>query len=99
LASSAENTADKVRKNRQARGERINGKLSDEDVMRILQDRRPCFVIGREYGVSDTAVSLIKLGKTWKHINRPAGYTYTPYRARWDHTPYEENNPPPVKQF
>lgn len=47
-------------------------KLTDEDVIKILRDKRSHKKIADDYGVSRPAISMIKRGETWKHIDRPA---------------------------
>lgn len=91
LATSAENTADKMRKDRHIKGEEVKlAKLTDGKVREILASNEPCFILARRYGVSDAAISFVRLGKTWKHVPRPPGYSYVPYRAPGDHKRYEE---------
>lgn len=84
--TSLENNEDKVRKGRHLTGERAHkAKLTAADVAAILACDDPCFVIAERYGVTDTTISYIKLGKTWKQVPRPDGYTYVPYRAPATH--------------
>ena len=73
-ATHKENEADKIRHGAQfyAHGER-NGhaKLDAESVKRIrtaLKHGVPASSLEFEYGISQSAVSLIKTRKTWKHI-------------------------------
>lgn len=52
------------------RGEQVAvGKLTEAQALAIFNDPRAQTVIAAEYGVSQVAVSCIKLGKTWKHIH------------------------------
>lgn len=44
-------------------------KLDDAKVIAIFFDTRPMRVIAKEYGVCVMTVNLIKLGKTWRHLN------------------------------
>lgn len=64
-----DNTDDKTSKGRQARGVK-NGraKLTDSDVIEIRKDTRDRFVIGEEYGISDTMVYAIKNRVNWSHV-------------------------------
>ncbi len=53
------------------RGEaRYNAKLTENNVLDILEDRRSNRDIARAYSVSEALVSRIKTGKIWKHITR-----------------------------
>lgn len=71
--SHADNTADKCARNRQAKGE-SNGqaKLSAEAVLAIRKEYVPRVVmqkdLARRYGVSESMVQKIVLGKYWKHL-------------------------------
>lgn len=79
LGTNIENTADKTRKQRQTRGERIQtAKLTEADVHAILACNESCAAIAKRYGVTDCSISNIKTGKTWKHIVRPIGFKYEP---------------------
>lgn len=82
LGSNVVNTSDKTTKGRQAKVQRISGRLTEQDVIAILACSDPCYVIANRYGVSDSAISYIKLGKTWKHVPRPEGYAYVPVRSK-----------------
>jgi hypothetical protein len=71
LGTKAENNADMVAKGRQARnkGLRAGGvKLTNESVLAIRADTRTRAVIAAEYGVSPTAISMIRSRKCWSHI-------------------------------
>ena len=69
LGTQDENMRDKVQKHRQARGE-LHGsaRLTEEIVREIRASTRSQEALGREYGVSQVAISRIKLGKNWKHV-------------------------------
>jgi len=74
LGTRADNRADCINKNRQAKGERIFGaKLTAELVAEIRRkhaDGRDTFSsIGRKYGVSRTAIRNIINGITWRHTH------------------------------
>jgi hypothetical protein len=75
LGTNAENTADKVRKNRQAKGERIaNGVLTEEQVREIKRLHRAglgSWRIAKMFPVSRTSIKNILNGKTWKHVGIP----------------------------
>lgn len=50
-------------------GEHNNGaKLTEVHVRAIMQDHRPAAQVGRDYGVSDTAILSIRSGLTWSHV-------------------------------
>lgn len=50
-------------------GEKIHfAKLTEEDVKSILSDDRPQKLIAKSFGIDQSAVSLIKTGKRWKHL-------------------------------
>lgn len=69
LGDPAINMADKVRKNRQAKGERIGRKtLTATDAKAIFADPRVHHVIARDYGVWRSTVSYIKRGRIWGHV-------------------------------
>ncbi len=69
LGTQTENMADKVRKARQSRGAGTGvSKLTQEQVVAIKADARLQKEIALSYGISQSAVSEIKLGKTWKHV-------------------------------
>lgn|SRR6185312_43171 len=69
LGSNAENTADKVRKGRQACGAR-NGasKLTASDVTVIRTSPRSLSALARQFGVTPRTISLIRQRKTWTHV-------------------------------
>ena len=66
LGSSSDNLRDASAKGRCAKH---LAKLTPEDVVAIRAARGSQQSIGDRYGVSQTAVSCIKLRKTWKHIS------------------------------
>ncbi len=43
-------------------------KLTDESIAQILMDTREQKTIARDYGVSQSTVSLVKSGKRWRHV-------------------------------
>ncbi|HEX2600092.1 MAG TPA: HNH endonuclease signature motif containing protein [Terriglobales bacterium] len=86
LGSSADNTRDMVLKGRQVTGRRTaKARLTEDSVRAILASDEPCFVLAERYGVTDTSVSYVRMGRTWKHVPRPDGYVYKPYRAPGNH--------------
>lgn len=64
------NAADKVRKNRQARGT-SNGmsKLSEESVREILASKEAGPSLARRFGVTRRVIYLVRRRETWRHIN------------------------------
>jgi hypothetical protein len=67
-----DNTADKIAKDRHARGSRSgHAKLSDDDVLEIFTllgrgvEQKE---IGQRFGITQSAVSNIRRGVTWKHF-------------------------------
>ena len=75
--SQADNMADKKHKRRQAFGERIGkSKLTESQVLDILKkhsEGQSMFSLGKEYGVSDTAISYIVKGKNWSYLHKGKG--------------------------
>jgi hypothetical protein len=71
LGTTQENTADKIRKGRNAKGCRVHNKLTDEDVHAIRSATGGHGFkqkLARQYGVTGTMISLIRSRKSWKHI-------------------------------
>jgi hypothetical protein len=69
LGTSAENTADKMRKGREARGTMVNtNKLSPEQVLEIRNSTEDGGTLGRRYGVTHSAIWGIRHRRTWKHL-------------------------------
>lgn len=71
IGTSADNMADKVRKNRHARGEQTNHFILTEPKVReiknmlwALSDRE----LSGEYGVSPDVIYAIRRGRNWKHV-------------------------------
>jgi hypothetical protein len=67
-----DNSDDKVRKNRQAKGVRIKGAKLTPDIVREIKSR---FFAGEHqrdiassYNIAQSNVSLIVAGKTWTHV-------------------------------
>jgi hypothetical protein len=79
LGTPKDNTHDMIRKSRDLavretrRGEKSNfAKLSQEQVLAIKNDTRYQRVIAAQYGITQSAVSLIKSGANWGHVNGDA---------------------------
>jgi len=69
LGTAADNEADKVRKGRQAYGER-NGcaKLTAEQAARIRSSNRSGVSLAREFGVTPTTICKIRRGHAWRSV-------------------------------
>ena len=77
LGTPLDNSRDMSRKFRGVNGERAStAKLTDEQVMEIIASDETCADLAKQFSVSDTTISFIKLGRTWKHLPRPKGYRY-----------------------
>lgn len=64
-----ENTADRERHGTVLRGESAPwARLTADRVRQIKADNRPQCVIAAEFGIHQTMVSRIKLGKAWAHV-------------------------------
>lgn len=64
-----ENAADRKRDGTAQIGERhVLAKLTEGEVLAILQDRRSQREIAADYGVHQSLISLIKTGKRWAHL-------------------------------
>lgn len=66
-----QNAADRETRGRgrQPRGEsHLSAKLTEDQVREIRKDTRPQTVIAREYGVSNVAIRMVQLRRTWKHV-------------------------------
>lgn len=48
----------------------VHAKLTENDVRDILKSKRPGREMAAKYNVSEAAISNIRNGKSWKHINR-----------------------------
>lgn len=68
--SAAANVADKVAKNRQARGPLLgpDKKFSDQQIRDIRSDHRSQTAIGRAYGVSQGTIGKILRRERYKHV-------------------------------
>lgn len=64
-----DNQADKVKKNRQAKGERAGqSKFSQQQIIEIRTTKKPFSVIKAEYKISTSQLVRILSGETWKHV-------------------------------
>jgi len=70
VGTQAENIADKVAKDRQAKGEKAgHAKITESDARAIFVAEGTQTEIGKRYGITQSQVSLIKLRKEWRHIH------------------------------
>lgn len=73
LGTKTQNQHDKVRKNRQAKGE-VSGssKLKIEQVLEIveLEGILTHRALSQKYGVSKSAITSILRGRNWKHLTQ-----------------------------
>lgn len=76
-----DNNDDKVAKGRHIMPSGKQRKLKVDEVVQILASSDSCRALADRFGVSDANISYIRLGRTWKHIPRPPGYSYTPYET------------------
>lgn len=73
LGTPKDNVDDMIQKGRkvvQIGEECSRAKLTEEEVLQILDDARSNPEIAKDYNVVPHTISDIKLGKTWKHIER-----------------------------
>lgn len=84
LGTSADNTSDMIAKGRNRVGDRHpnrmyperlprgskhrSAKLSEEDVREILLGKESLSAAGRRFGVTKTAISMIRRRKLWRHV-------------------------------
>ncbi len=72
LGTNVENTADKVAKQRGARGEATNiAKVTAEQVKEIRHQRslgKSCRELAKEFGIHPQTCRYIVIRKTWKHV-------------------------------
>lgn len=76
LGTAADNAADRDSKGRRMPPKGIlNGgaKLTEEAVIKIRQDKRLLREIAAEYGVNYSAISGIRLNRSWKHLPDTGG--------------------------
>lgn len=72
VGTHADNQADKVERNRQAKGQRVNtARLTEDDVRDILKRRSEGpTALATEYGITKAAVGHILTGRNWRHVER-----------------------------
>jgi DNA-binding transcriptional regulator YiaG len=69
LGTTADNSTDKVQRNRQTKGEDVViSVLTEHQVVEIRKSNNTIAEIAREYGVSYSTVRAVITGETWKHI-------------------------------
>lgn len=69
LGTDHDNVADKVARDRQARGERLpSAKLSEDDVRAIRAMEGSHREIGKRFGIAHRTVGNIKRGIDWRHV-------------------------------
>lgn len=69
LGDRRENTADMMRKHRQARGERVTGaRLTAHDVLRIRRSPASTATLAASLGVHTITVGNVRNGSSWKHV-------------------------------
>ena len=69
LGTNADNSADMVAKNRQAKGEKQgSAKLTEEQVYAIRVDSRSHRTLAAEYEISKTQIGRIKRNERWKEL-------------------------------
>jgi len=69
LGTDLDNMRDKVKKNRQAKGERIgNAKLTTEKVIYIKTSKLSASKIAKELGVCKSAIKAVRRGVNWAHV-------------------------------
>ena len=69
LGTNADNSSDRIKKGRSARGEKHGGaKLSLQDILLIRSDPRKQKEIAAEYGIVPSAVSNIKSRRVWAWV-------------------------------
>ncbi len=71
LGTNYDNTHDMIAKDRHARGRRQpHAKLTDADVIKIRADSRKHRLIANDYNISRSVITLIKLGRGWRHVQQ-----------------------------
>lgn len=68
-----QNLQDMQARNRQVRGSRIGVAVLTEDQVRLIKaDLRTARAIALDYGVHESTIGAIRLGRTWRHVNQEA---------------------------
>jgi HNH endonuclease len=69
LGTSKDNTHDQMKKQRMPLGEgRRFAKLHEEAVRQIRTSDKSDIALAKQFGVSDSAVWMVRSGRTWKHV-------------------------------
>jgi len=69
LGTQSDNTRDCIRKGRHIRGSKVGtSKLTEQDVLAIRSDTRSKKEIAISFGVSSSAIGLIKSRKRWSYL-------------------------------
>ena len=64
-----DNMRDKFVRGRTAKGtSNGNAKLTEDDVRKIVEDKRYYWEIAKDYGVHSDSIKNIKTGKNWSHV-------------------------------
>lgn len=70
LGTPKDNKQDAVRKERHARGTKVNtAKLSEDQVKTIINSTSLCRILAEEYAVSPTLIAMIRRKVIWKHVS------------------------------
>ncbi len=71
MGTSADNSQDMFKRGRSTFGTKHGRvKLTEAQVIAILNDPRPQHEIANSYGVTPSAIYLIKQGRTWQYLTR-----------------------------
>lgn len=71
IGTQAENMKDKAERNHNTKGSKHhNSKLTEEQITKILKDKRTLKEIAKEFNIAVSTVSKIKNNKLWQHIKR-----------------------------
>ena len=70
IGTHQDNSSDMVKKNRQAKGSKINNSKLDEQLVRQVLEAQGTFAeIARQFDLKEGNVRLIRLRKTWRHVS------------------------------
>lgn len=72
LGTLVDNSDDKVKKERQLRGEQINKAKLTEAIVRLIRSNTEMtnIEIAKIYGVNHSTIANVRRGKTWKHVKQ-----------------------------
>lgn len=88
--TAAENAADMRAKKRHAHGDKQpTAKLTELQVIEVLQSEESSAVLARRYGVSEATISMIRSGRIWAHVETNRR------NVRWAKKHRREVNPGP----